>query len=97
MAGEATGGNPPHADDAGPPKAVASAASSLVAKVADKMQHHRVGLDLGEVVIEIETCPRFHMQTSLSSNRRPTVTEIWPGTGILENLRQTETWAPATH
>jgi hypothetical protein len=47
-----------------------------VAKVADKMQHHRVGLDLGEVVIEIETRPHFHMQTSLSSNGRPTVTEI---------------------
>ena len=66
MAGEATGGNPPHTDAAGRPRAIASAASSLVAKVADQMQHHRVGLDLGEVVIKIEralisTCkPRFH-------------------------------------
>ena len=61
MAGEAAGGNPPHTDDAGRPRAVASAASSLVAKVADKMRHHLVGLGLGEVVIEMKG---VHISTS---------------------------------
>ena len=54
-------GNPPHTDAAGRPGAVASAASSLVAKVADKMRHHFVGLGLGEVVIEMEG---VHISTS---------------------------------
>ena len=54
-------GNPPHTDAAGRPRAVASAASSLVAKVADKMRHHLVGLGLGEVVIEMKG---VHISTS---------------------------------
>ena len=54
-------GNPPHTDAAGRPKAVASAASSLVAKVAGKMRHHFVGLGLAEVVIEMKG---VHISTS---------------------------------
>ena len=54
-------GNPPHTDAAGRPRAVASAASSLAAKVADKMRHHVVGLGLGEVVIEMKG---VHISTS---------------------------------
>ena len=53
--------NPPHTDAVGRPRAVASAASSLVAKVADKMRHHLVGLGLGEVVIEMKG---VHISTS---------------------------------
>ena len=64
-------GNPPHTDAAGRPRADASAASSFVAKVADKTRHHLVGLGLGEVVIEVKrdrtsTCkPRFHQTADL--------------------------------
>jgi len=51
----------PHTDAAGRPRAVASAATSSVAKVADKMRHYFVGLGLGEVVIEMKG---VHISTS---------------------------------
>ena len=62
--------SPPHTDGAGRPRAVASAVSELVAKVADKMQHQLVGLGLfGRGRHRNERCPHFHKQTSCSTSR----------------------------
>ena len=54
---------------------------------------------LCEVVIEIETCPHFHMQTSLSSNNRIDTGEFMALETLIDDIQKgivdiASTWGP---